>query len=66
MGYRWRSWGGRVREIEADEVRFHPGYVGFYRSEPDRIEDLVLILAVKESDVADLHPDSEPDPPWWV
>ena len=56
----WRAWSGRRRTIEADRVEFAPEHVMFYGSA------LQPILAVKNIDCNDLHPESEGDPEWWT
>jgi hypothetical protein len=61
----WKSWSGAKRSIEADGVRFEPEHVVFCRYDPTKINAESPILAVKNSDIGDLHPKEEGEPDWW-
>lgn len=55
----WKSWGGRKRTVQAQDVDFRPQHVLF------RDEFGKLLLAIKNEDITDLHPEDQGDPEWW-
>lgn len=56
--YKYKTWGGAVRTVEADKVEFTPHHVAFWDCRPLRP---VLVLAEKVENVNHLT-DITPDP----
>lgn len=52
--YKFTTWGGKLREIEADFVTFNPGHVAFWKRRPDNLQD-TLIAAVTNAEVNNLE-----------
>jgi hypothetical protein len=52
--YRWLTWGGRPRELEADAVTFEPQHVAFW-SHPADVLTPALLLAEDAKDVKSLR-----------